>query len=134
MAPAIQLMDPEQAVLLKGQVGFDILWRVGKSEQVLGKKCQGIGGVVVEVWYAGLNLDPDRCYCNEPHLPKANECYTTRHYPFPKKLHPDSAGFNHTKYAPQLCYSPNHWYRGKTTTNAEGRCFNKALSCCFCTH
>merc|ERR1719237_23920 len=41
LAPAGELKNPQLAVLLEGQV--------------LGKNCQGIGGALVEVWYAGGN-------------------------------------------------------------------------------
>jgi len=88
---------------------------------VLGKRCQGIGGAVVEVWYAGLNPHPDRCHCNVPNDTRADYCYTTSTDPYPTQLHPDAVPQNPEFFAPQMCYDPNHWYRGKTTTNAEGK-------------
>merc|ERR1712179_846507 len=39
LAPRDELNDPNQFVILQGQV--------------LGRDCQGVGGALVEVWYAG---------------------------------------------------------------------------------
>ena len=53
LAPAGELKNPQLAVLLEGQVSE--VFERQKSPQVLGKNCQGIGGALVEVWYAGGN-------------------------------------------------------------------------------
>ena len=105
---------------------------MGKSHQVLGKRCQGIGEAVVEVWYAGLNPHPDRCHCNVPNDTQADYCYTTSTDPYPQQLHPDAIPQLPELYGPQMCYSPEHWYRGKTTTNAEGKyVFQQSFICHF---
>ena len=114
----------------------------GKSHQVLGEDCQGIRGALVETWYAGPNPHPDRCHCNRPlntpdppgPHPQADHCYTSRQDPPRKSLNITQDGSTNGTDPNIMCYNPEGWYRGKTLTDEEGRCFKKALSCCCGTH
>ena len=65
LAPRKELNDPNQFVILEGQVGnlifgFPLLAPTFEL-QVLGRNCQGISGALVEVWYTGGELGLEKC-------------------------------------------------------------------------
>ena len=98
----------------------------------MGENCKPIRGARVHVWYAGLNPDKANCHCATFNDTQADYCYTTSTDPYPTQLHPDAIPQRPELYGPQMCYSPEHWYRGKTTTNAEGKyVFQQSFICHF---
>ena len=115
LAPAEERADARQAVVLQGRV-------TGR-----GRSCPGIPGATVEVWYAG----GDSRKLNQ-HYKTQQLCPTLDEGPYSSVLSSQFLLFMATStclICPAFCLPAHYtfppdrqlWYRGKTTTDRQGR-------------